>query len=120
MLTGYPRQTSYRELIVAPVALRERLASLIDWEIDHQWAGRPSGIIIKNNGVGPDGAGLDLFVGLAADNTKAHCDSLNSGLFYFNTPGSDLLSHGVSPTVPSAVSGLTSVFGMGTGVTLIL
>jgi hypothetical protein len=34
--------------------------------------------------------------------------------------GSDLLSHAVAHTVPSAVSGLTSVFGMGTGVTLIL
>ena len=36
------------------------------------------------------------------------------------TAGSDLLSHTVSRAVPSAVSGLTSVFGMGTGVTLIL
>ena len=34
--------------------------------------------------------------------------------------GSDLLSHTVSHAVPSAVSGLTSVFGMGTGGTLIL
>jgi hypothetical protein len=37
-----------------------------------------------------------------------------------NTPGSDLLSHRVSPKVPSTVAGLTSVFGMGTGVTLLL
>jgi hypothetical protein len=37
-----------------------------------------------------------------------------------NTPGSDLLSHAVARTVPSAVAGLTSVFGMGTGVTLLL
>ena len=37
-----------------------------------------------------------------------------------NNAGSDLLSHTVSHTVPSAVSGLTSVFGMGTGGTLIL
>jgi hypothetical protein len=34
--------------------------------------------------------------------------------------GSDLLSHAVAHTVPSAVAGLTSVFGMGTGVTLLL
>ena len=34
--------------------------------------------------------------------------------------GSDLLSHTVSHAVPSAVAGLTSVFGMGTGVTLLL
>ena len=30
--------------------------------------------------------------------------------------GSDLLSQGVTPQVPSALEGLTSVFGMGTGV----
>jgi hypothetical protein len=35
-----------------------------------------------------------------------------------NTPGSDLLSHTPTDAVPSAVAGLTSVFGMGTGVTL--
>ena len=34
-----------------------------------------------------------------------------------NIPGSDLLSHRPAPAVPSAVEGLTSVFGMGTGVT---
>ena len=31
--------------------------------------------------------------------------------------GGDLLSQGVTPQVPSALAGLTSVFGMGTGVT---
>src|SRR5262245_41823800 len=40
--------------------------------------------------------------------------------FRADNAGSDLLSHTVSHAVPSAVSGLTSVFGMGTGVTLIL
>jgi hypothetical protein len=37
-----------------------------------------------------------------------------------NTPGSDLLSHALTHAVPSAVEGLTSVFGMGTGVTPLL
>ena len=37
-----------------------------------------------------------------------------------NTPGSDLLSHALAHAVPSAVEGLTSVFGMGTGVTPLL
>jgi len=37
-----------------------------------------------------------------------------------DTPGSDLLSHRVAPAVPSAVEGLTSVFGMGTGVAPLL
>src|SRR3981081_4546698 len=32
------------------------------------------------------------------------------------TLGNDLLSHRVTPTVPSALEGLTTVFGMGTGV----
>src|SRR6184192_3019007 len=32
------------------------------------------------------------------------------------TLGNDLLSHRVTPAVPSALEGLTSVFGMGTGV----
>ena len=35
-------------------------------------------------------------------------------------PGSDLLSHPPARAVPSAVASLTSVFGMGTGVTLLL
>ena len=33
-----------------------------------------------------------------------------------NSPGGVLLSQGVAPQVPSALVGLTSVFGMGTGV----
>ena len=37
-----------------------------------------------------------------------------------NNPGSDLLSHAVTRPVPSAVESLTSVFGMGTGVTPLL
>src|SRR3954452_2852411 len=34
-----------------------------------------------------------------------------------NYSGGDLLSQGESPQVPSALAGLTAVFGMGTGVT---
>ena len=54
-LTGYSKQTSYRELIVAPVALRERLTALIEREIEHLRAGRPAGIIIKNNAISDPG-----------------------------------------------------------------
>ena len=39
------------------------------------------------------------------------------GLCFSINPGGDLLSQGVYPQVPSARAGLTSVFGMGTGVT---
>ena len=41
-------------------------------------------------------------------------------LGFEKNPGSDLLSHTVTRAVPSAVEGLTSVFGMGTGVTPLL
>ena len=51
---------------------------------------------------------------------KAKAREANLAGFLTNNAGSDLLSHTVSHAVPSAVSGLTSVFGMGTGVTLIL
>ena len=54
-LTGYSKQTSYRELIVAPVALRERLTALVEREMEHARAGRPAGIIIKNNAISDPG-----------------------------------------------------------------
>src|SRR5690606_20289521 len=41
---------------------------------------------------------------------------LRRGAFKRNS-GGDLLSQGVFPQVPSALAGLTTVFGMGTGVT---
>jgi hypothetical protein len=44
---------------------------------------------------------------------------LTSGVLIF-TPGSVLLSHPVAQAVPSTQGGLTSVFGMGTGVSLSL
>jgi polyphosphate kinase len=73
-LTGYSQRTEYRELLVAPANLRERLRSAIEREGDHARAGRPSRIIIKNNAVtDPDiiaalyraaqaGTGIDLIV----------------------------------------------------------
>ena len=42
---------------------------------------------------------------------------LESSLRSDNNPGSDLRSHTVTRAVSSALRGLTSVFGMGTGVT---
>ena len=40
-----------------------------------------------------------------------------SGGAFNKIPGGDLLSHTAARAVPSALRGLTSVFGMGTGVT---
>ena len=49
---------------------------------------------------------------------KAHLDMTEAGSCLKINPGSDLLSHTPTHAVPSAVAGLTSVFGMGTGGTL--
>jgi|SRR5215813_4482544 len=48
-LTGYSSPARYRQIIVAPVNLRDRLSGLIDREIDHQKMGRPARIIAKIN-----------------------------------------------------------------------
>ena len=48
-LTGCSRQMEYRKLFIAPVNLREKMSALIDREIEHQRAGRPSHIVAKIN-----------------------------------------------------------------------
>jgi polyphosphate kinase len=48
-LTGYSRQNEYRQLMVAPVNLRERMLELIRRETAHARAGRPARIIVKIN-----------------------------------------------------------------------
>jgi len=48
-LTGYSAKRSYRKLLVAPVTLRPRTASLIEREIEHQKAGRGGHLIFKMN-----------------------------------------------------------------------
>ena len=46
-LTGYSNQTDYRELLVAPIALRRRFGELVAREIAHARKGRPARMIIK-------------------------------------------------------------------------
>ncbi len=48
-LTGCSRQIEYRELLVAPVNLREKMVALIDREIEHAQAGTPAHIVAKLN-----------------------------------------------------------------------
>jgi polyphosphate kinase len=50
-LTGYSHKKSYGELLVAPVALRSAVKTLIEREAEHARAGRPAHIAIKNNAV---------------------------------------------------------------------
>ncbi|NEQ95405.1 MAG: polyphosphate kinase 1 [Cyanothece sp. SIO2G6] len=48
-LTGYSKQRTYRKLLVAPVGLRDRMAALIQREINHAQAGESARIIAKMN-----------------------------------------------------------------------
>ena len=48
-LTGYSAKSEYRKLLVAPVSLRTRFEQLLQREINHQKAGRPSRLILKMN-----------------------------------------------------------------------
>jgi polyphosphate kinase len=48
-LTGYSNQTDYRELLIAPVALRRRFGKLVAREIGHARRGAPARIIVKSN-----------------------------------------------------------------------
>ena len=50
-------------------------------------------------------------------NAQKPVEPMAGRAFEFN-PGNDLVSHTIARAVPSAQRGLTSVFGMGTGVTL--
>jgi hypothetical protein len=53
---------------------------------------------------------------ISSPNAKTPHLNLRQGVFV-KDPGGDLLSHTATHAVPSALRGLTSVFGMGTGVT---
>ncbi len=48
-LTGYSRQKKYRQLLVAPVNLRDRMVALIDREAQHQASGGQGRIVAKMN-----------------------------------------------------------------------
>ena len=51
VLTGLSRQRTFRRLLVAPHSLRSRFLELVDREIGHAGAGRPSGIVLKVNAI---------------------------------------------------------------------
>jgi polyphosphate kinase len=73
-LTGYSTQRNYRSLLVAPGTMRERVAALIEREIEHARAGRGGRMIFKMNSLVDDrlirslyrasqaGAQIDLIV----------------------------------------------------------
>ncbi|MRS11989.1 MAG: polyphosphate kinase 1 [Actinobacteria bacterium] len=49
LVTGYARKNTYKRFLVAPVDLREGLASLVRREIEHAQAGRGGAITFKMN-----------------------------------------------------------------------
>jgi polyphosphate kinase len=49
LLTGYAEGYQWKQLLVAPIGLRERIISLIEREGEHARAGRPARIIVKMN-----------------------------------------------------------------------
>ncbi|RPI57409.1 MAG: polyphosphate kinase 1 [Acidobacteria bacterium] len=50
-LTGYSNQTDYRELLIAPVALRRGFGKLVSREMGHARRGRPAHVIVKCNAI---------------------------------------------------------------------
>jgi polyphosphate kinase len=116
-LTGYSQRIDYRELLVAPGNLRERLHGLFEREGDHARAGRPAHIIIKNNAItDPDiiaalyrasqaGAEIDLIIrgvcslqpGLEGVSERIRVRSIvgrfleHSRLYYFENGGDPAL-----------------------------
>jgi polyphosphate kinase len=51
LLTGYSRQETYRDLLVAPLSLRRRITELIQREIDRHSTEQPGLIRLKLNGL---------------------------------------------------------------------
>ena len=76
-LTGYSRQTEYRELCVAPVALRDKFRSLVEREIAHARAGRRARIVIKNNSISDPEAIRLLY---RASGAGVHIDAIVRGI----------------------------------------
>lgn len=48
-LTGRARKVQFNDLLVAPMNMKQRFLDMIDREIDHQVAGRPTRIVAKMN-----------------------------------------------------------------------
>ena len=53
-LTGYSYQTEYRQLLIAPINLRERMLELINRETDQKLNGKDARIIVKINSLTDD------------------------------------------------------------------
>ena len=122
-LTGYSRQRAYRQLLIAPITLRERMLALIHQETSHGAKGR---IIAKMNSlVDPEiiqaiyqasqaGVSIDLIVrgicclapGIAGVSQNIRVVSIigrfleHSRIFYFQNGGNELFYIGSADWMP--------------------
>jgi len=125
-LTGYSDKNLFRELLVAPINLRQRLEELIRREIEHQRRGEPGHLIFKMNALEDpgliqllyeaSGAGVtvDLLVrgicclrpGLPGVSDNIRVTSIvgrfleHSRVFYFRNGGSDEVYLGSADLMP--------------------
>jgi polyphosphate kinase len=60
-LTGYSYQDEYRQLLIAPVNLRERMLEMIRRETEHKQNGQAARIIVKVNSLTDDGIIRELY-----------------------------------------------------------
>ncbi len=125
-LTGYSQQINYKQLLVAPVNLRNRMTALIEREMEHQRAGRPARMIAKINRIADtriiaklyeasqEGLPIDLIVrgicmirpGIPGLSETISVRSIvgrfleHSRIFYFANGGDDDLYIGSSDLMP--------------------
>jgi len=125
-LTGYSAQREYRQLLVAPVNLREKITAMIERETAHAKAGRPSRIVAKLNRLADSyiiqslyeaseaGVAIDLIVrgicmlrpGVAGLSENIRVRSIvgrfleHSRVFYFANGGSEELYIGSADWMP--------------------
>ena len=84
VLTGYSRQTEYRNLLVAPHSIRSGIVARIDREIDHLRAGRPGLVRLKMNSIVDEGVIDALYrasrAGVTVDLTVRGICALRAGI----------------------------------------
>ena len=93
MLTGYSRQTEYRNLLVAPHSIRSGVVARIEREIEHQRAGRGGLVRLKMNSIVDEGVIDALYrasrAGVTVDVTVRGICALRAGV-----PGLSREHHG--------------------------
>jgi len=84
VLTGYSRQTEYRNLLVAPRSIRSGIVARIEREVEHQRAGRGGLVRLKMNSIVDEGVIDALYraseAGVTVDLTVRGICALRAGV----------------------------------------